>query len=77
MYSAMNKTTAKTHSVDLRLVFLTMESMGRIMIIIVLATCALFSRWIVARQVETWSRQYKATKTEEIGAMNKAMDWLG
>ena len=30
----------------------------------------------VARQVKTWSRQYEASKTEEIESMNKVMDWL-
>ena len=30
----------------------------------------------VARQVKTWSRQYAASKTEDIEAMNKVMDWL-
>ena len=28
------------------------------------------------RQIKTWSRQYEASKTEEIDAMNKVMDWL-
>ena len=30
----------------------------------------------MARQVKTWSRQYEASKTEEIEAMNEVMDWL-
>ena len=30
----------------------------------------------VARQVKTWSRQYQASKTQEIESMNKLMDWL-
>ena len=30
----------------------------------------------VKRQVKTWSRQYEASKTEEIDSMNKAMEWL-
>ena len=30
----------------------------------------------VKRQIKTWSRQYEASKTEEIDAMNKVMDWL-
>lgn len=28
------------------------------------------------RQVRTWSRQYKASQTEEIESMDKVMDWL-
>ena len=30
----------------------------------------------VTRQVKTWSRQYEASKTEDIDAMNKVMEWL-
>ena len=30
----------------------------------------------MARQVKTWSRQYEASKTEEIEPMNKVMAWL-
>ena len=30
----------------------------------------------VTRQVKTWSRQYEASKTEEIEPMNKVMAWL-
>ena len=30
----------------------------------------------VTRQVKTWSRQYEASKTEEIEPMTKVMAWL-
>ena len=30
----------------------------------------------VTRQVKTWSRQYEASKTEEIEPMNRVMAWL-
>ena len=30
----------------------------------------------MSRQVRTWSRQYEASKTEEVESMNKVMDWL-
>src|SRR5262245_65704591 len=30
----------------------------------------------VARQVERWSKQYRASETEKIDAMERLMDWL-
>ena len=62
VYSAMNKTIAKIHSVDLIEAGLT--DYGKT------------DNSYVQRQVKTWSRNYKASQTEEIVAMNKLMDWL-
>jgi len=61
VYTAMNKTIAKIHSVD-----------------VTEAGIADYGKHegYVARQVKTWSRQYEASKTDEIESMNKAMDWL-
>ena len=30
----------------------------------------------VARQVERWSKQYRASETEKIDAMERLIDWL-
>lgn len=62
VYSAMNKTIAKIHSVDLNEAELT--DYGKL------------DNSYVQRQVKTWSRNYEASKTEEISAMNKVMEWL-
>ena len=62
VYHAMNKTIAKIHSVDV-------HKAG-------LADYGKLDGSYVKRQVKTWSRQYEASKTEEIEAMNKVMDWL-
>jgi len=61
VYAAMNKTIAKIHSVDVNE-----------------ANIADYGKHgdYVKRQVKTWSRQYEASKTEEIESMNKVMDWL-
>jgi len=61
VYSAMNQTIAKIHSVDV-------EQAG-------IADFGKHSDY-VRRQVKTWSRQYEASKTEEIESMNKVMVWL-
>ena len=62
VYNSMNKTIAKIHSVDLTEAGLT--DYGKV------------DGTYVKRQVKTWSRQYEASKTEEIVAMNMVMDWL-
>jgi len=61
VYAAMNKTIAKIHSVDVNAE--DIADYGK-------------HGGYVARQVKTWSRQYEASKTEEIESMNKVMDWL-
>ena len=61
VYSAMNRTIAQIHSVDV-------EKAG-------IADYGKHGDY-VRRQVKTWSRQYEASKTEEIESMNKVMLWL-
>ena len=61
VYSVMNKTVAKIHSVDV-------EKAG-------IADYGKHGDY-VRRQVKTWSRQYEVSKTEEVESMNKVMLWL-
>jgi len=61
VYSAMNKTIAKIHSVDINE-----------------AGIADYGKHgdYVSRQVKTWTKQYEASKTEDIESMNKVIKWL-
>ncbi|HEY7244079.1 MAG TPA: phosphotransferase family protein [Xanthobacteraceae bacterium] len=61
VYDAMNSTLARLHSFDP--VSLGLADFGR-------------SESYVARQIERWSRQYRASKTEEIGEMEQLIAWL-
>merc|ERR1719334_147631 len=61
VYTAMNNTIAKIHSVDI-------EEAG-------IAEYGKHADY-VKRQVKTWSRQYEASKTGEIEAMDKVIEWL-
>ena len=61
VYSAMNRTIAQIHSVDVEKAGIT--DYGK-------------HGDYVRRQVKTWSRQYEASKTEELESMNKVMVWL-
>tara|TARA_Y100000590_G_scaffold411105_1_gene504799 strand:- start:283 stop:990 length:708 start_codon:yes stop_codon:yes gene_type:complete len=61
VYTSMNNTLAKLHSVDPFKVDL--ESFGR-------------PGNYVGRQVSIWSKQYIDSETEEILEMNKLIDWL-
>merc|ERR1719323_1246373 len=61
VYRAMNETIAKIHSVNV-------EEAG-------IGDYGKHDNY-VSRQVKTWSRQYEASKTEEVESMNKVMDWL-
>jgi aminoglycoside phosphotransferase (APT) family kinase protein len=61
VYSSMAETLATLHKVDWRGAGL--ESFGR-------------PEGFVARQVERWSKQYLATKTDDIPAMDQLMAWL-
>ena len=62
VYKAMNQTISKIHSVDV-------HEAG-------LADYGKLDNSYVKRQVKTWARQYEASKTEEIEAMNNVMEWL-
>jgi len=61
VYAAMNRTIAQIHSVDV-------EAAG-------LADYGKHGEY-VSRQVKTWTRQYEASKTGEIQAMDKVIAWL-
>ena len=61
IYDAMNDTLAKLHMVDYEAVGLS--DYGRV-------------GGYIARQVSRWSKQYEASKTDEIDAMDKLMAWL-
>ena len=61
VYEAMNETIAQLHGVDY-------ESVG----------LGDFGRpgTYVGRQIGRWSKQYRASETERIGAMDRLMEWL-
>ncbi len=61
VYTSMNNTLAKLHSVDP--IKVNLESFGR-------------PGNYVGRQVSIWSKQYVDSETEEIIEMNKLIDWL-
>ena len=61
VYTSMNNTLAKLHSVDP--IKVDLESFGR-------------PGNYVGRQVSIWSKQYVDSETEEIIEMNKLIDWL-
>ena len=61
IYDAMNETLAKLHQTDF--VKLGLEDFGR--------PGSYFSR-----QISRWGKQYVASETESIPAMNKLMEWL-
>ncbi|WP_119678032.1 phosphotransferase [Indioceanicola profundi] len=61
IFDAMNATLAALHSVDWRAVGL--EGFGK-------------PENYIARQVDRWSKQYVAAKTDEIPAMDRLMAWL-
>lgn len=61
IYDAMNDTLARLHKVDWRAAGLA--DFGR-------------PENYVARQIARWSKQYEASKTGEIAAMNRLMAWL-
>ncbi len=61
IYDAMNQTMAALHNVNIEKVGLT--DFGR-------------PGNYFARQVSRWSKQYKASETEDVEAMNILMEWL-
>src|SRR6185295_18680863 len=61
VYDAMNATLARLHSFDPAAIGLT--DFGR-------------GENYVARQVERWSKQYRASETERIAAMEQLIGWL-
>ena len=61
MYEAMNDVLAKLHGIDYRAAGL--EDFGK-------------PSGYVARQVSRWSKQYVASASEDIPAMNQLMQWL-
>ena len=61
IYKNKNKTLAKLHSVDYKKIGL--EGYGK-------------PGNYVARQVSRWSKQYRASETDNIEAMNNLIDWL-
>jgi len=61
LYDAMNATIARLHNFDPAKIGL--GDFGR-------------GENYVARQVERWSKQYRASETEEIDAMERLIDWL-
>lgn len=61
VYDAMNSTLARLHSFDPAAIGLS--DFGR-------------GENYVARQVERWSKQYRASETESIAEMNRLMEWL-
>ena len=61
IYKNKNKTLAKLHSVDYKKIGL--EDYGK-------------PGNYVARQVSRWSKQYRASETDNIEAMNNLIDWL-
>ncbi len=61
IFEAMNETLAKLHQVDLKAVGL--EDFGK-------------SGNYMSRQVDRWTRQYEASKTDEIESMESLIQWL-
>lgn len=61
IYLSMNETLAKLHSYDVEALGLT--DFGR-------------PGNYIARQIGRWSKQYKASETRNIDAMNRLMEWL-
>ena len=61
IYQNKNKTLAKLHSVDYKKIGL--EDYGK-------------PGNYVARQVSRWSKQYRASETDDIEAMNNLIEWL-
>jgi aminoglycoside phosphotransferase (APT) family kinase protein len=61
VYDAMNATLARLHNFDPAAIGLA--DFGR-------------GENYVARQVERWSKQYRASQTEPIAAMDRLMEWL-
>ena len=61
IFDAMNETLAKLHRVDLKAVGL--EDFGK-------------SGNYMSRQVDRWTRQYEASKTDEIESMESLIQWL-
>ncbi len=60
-YDEMNRVIAQLHSLDYRA--LGLESFGK-------------PGNYFARQIDRWTRQYKAAETEQIAAMDALIDWL-
>ncbi len=60
-FDSMNETIAKLHAIDH--VALGLEDFGR-------------PGNYFARQISRWSKQYKASETEEIPEMDRLIDWL-
>ncbi len=61
VYDAMNATLARLHSYDPTV--LGLADFGR-------------GEKYVARQVDRWSKQYRASETQKIDAMERLIDWL-
>jgi aminoglycoside phosphotransferase (APT) family kinase protein len=61
VYDAMNATIARLHTFDPAQIGLSDFGKGEN---------------YVARQVDRWSKQYRASETEKIGAMEKLIEWL-
>jgi aminoglycoside phosphotransferase (APT) family kinase protein len=61
IYDAMNRTIARLHAFDPQRIGLADFGKGEN---------------YVARQVERWSKQYRASETEKIDAMERLIDWL-
>ena len=61
VYDSMNATVARLHSLDPARIGLGDFGKGEN---------------YVARQVERWSKQYRASETEQIDAMERLIDWL-
>jgi aminoglycoside phosphotransferase (APT) family kinase protein len=61
IFDAMNATIAHLHSLDYRT--LGLESFGR-------------PGNYLARQIDRWSKQYRASETEPIEAMDRLIEWL-
>jgi aminoglycoside phosphotransferase (APT) family kinase protein len=61
IYDAMNETIARLHTFDPARIGLADFGKGEN---------------YVARQVERWSKQYRASETEKIDAMERLIDWL-
>lgn len=61
VYDSMNATLARLHAFDPATIGLA--DFGR-------------GEGYVARQIERWSKQYRASETESIGDMDRLIDWL-
>ncbi len=61
VYDSMNETIARLHAFDP--VKISLGDFGR-------------GENYVARQVQRWSKQYRASETEKIDAMERLIDWL-